>query len=204
MNGLIINLIIFFSVNVSSNNGRYHASVRYQGGTELITESLTLYDRYNNVVYTKNNIAVNTFFISDDGNVFALDEHRLYFYRLDGSEMILKELSYPNGFGFSPDITVFYASDREGLFAYSDEGNLVCTYSPGRLFASTANGESVVVISADTLFVYENGGLTDTEFLTSPYARDVYFSGDAKSVVIQIQGSTKIYDTRNRAWVKQK
>jgi hypothetical protein len=203
MTVLIINLIISLSVNVHSDNGLFRASINYSGGAELITESFALYNRYGDIIYTKRDVPVNTFFISNTGSVFALNEHRLYFYQRDGSEMMLRELVYPNGFGFSPDNSQFFASDRDGVFAYSHEGVLVHTYRPGRLFASTGNGECVAVISADTLFVYEYGRLRDTEYLSSPYAREVCFSWDANYIVVQIHGGTEIYDRRTRAWVKQ-
>ncbi|UCD19951.1 MAG: hypothetical protein JSU64_02105 [candidate division WOR-3 bacterium] len=202
---MILSLMISFTVDVGSSNGLYRAAVRYGGGSELITSSLTLYDAYDNVLYVKNNITMNTFYVCDNGNVFALNEHRLYFYRVDGSEMLLQELSYPNGFGFSPDNTVFFASDRAGLFAYSDEGSLTGKYRPGRLFASTNGGAAVAVISADTLFVYQSGGLVDREFLSSPYVLDVYFSGDGESIVVRLPGDIRvIYDLHRREWVEQK
>ncbi|UCF71245.1 MAG: hypothetical protein JSW49_02910 [candidate division WOR-3 bacterium] len=205
MNSLILSLMISFTVDVGSSNGLYRAAVQYGGGSELITSSLTLYDAYDNVVYVKNNIIMNTFYVCDNGNVFALNEHRLCFYRMDGSEMLLQELSYPNGFGFSPDNAVFFASDKEGLFAYSDEGSLTGKYRPGRLFASTSGGGAVAIISADTLFVYRSGGLVDRQFLSSPYVHDVCFSDDGASIVIRLPGDIRaIYDTHRREWVEQK
>jgi hypothetical protein len=204
MNVLIVNLIISLSINIQSDNGLFRGSVQYWGGAELTTQSFTLYDRYDAIMYTKEDISVYTFFINNTGGVFALNEHRLYFYQRDGSEMLLRELVYPNGFGFSPDNSFFFASDREGIFVYSHEGVLVRTYRPGRLFTSTGNGESVAVISADTLFLYHSGRLIDTELLSAAYARDVYFSADAESLVVEFRDDIGVYDTRTRAWVKQK
>ncbi len=205
INSAIVCLIISFTVSVGSSNGLYRAAVQYGGGTELIASSLTLYDAYENVVYVKSNITMNTFYVCDNGNVFALNEHRLCFYSVDGSETLLQEFSYPNGFGFSPDNAVFFASDREGLFAYSDEGSLAGKYRPGRLFASTNGGESVTVISADTLFVYQGGGLVDLKFLSSPYVRDVGFSGDGDSIMVRLPGDIRaVYDMHRREWVEQK
>lgn len=194
MNVLIISLMICLSADVHSDNGFFRASVSYSGGAELITGSFTMYDQYGDIIYAKRDVPANTFFISNTGTVFALNEHRLYFYQRDGSEVMLRELLYPNGFGFSLDNSQFFASDREGVFAYSHEGVLVHTYHPGRLFASTGHGESVAVISADTLFIYEYGRLRDTEFISSPYARDVYFSVDAESIMVQVQDGIEVYD----------
>lgn len=204
MNFLFVGLIISLSVEVHSDNGLFRASINYAGGAELITESFALHDQHGDIIYTKRDVPVNTFFISNTGCVFALNEHRLYFYQRDGGGMLLKELAFPNGFGFSPDNTIFFSSDRDGIFAYSHDGVLVHTYRPGRMFASTANGELVVVISADTLFAYENGYLSGTEFLSSPYAHEVHFSDDAKSIVVQIQGGTETYDIENYTRVKSK
>ncbi|MDH4209867.1 MAG: hypothetical protein OEV79_00240 [candidate division WOR-3 bacterium] len=204
MNVLIITLLVFFSTSVESDNGLFRASVQYGGGAELITESFALYDRYGDVMYTKRDIPVNTFFINNTGSVFALNEHCLYLYQRDGSEIMLRELVYPNGFSFSPDNSLFFASDRDGLYAYSHDGDLVHVYHPGRLFASTGHGDCVAVISADTLFVYENGTLRDTEFLSSPYAHGMFFSADEKQIWVQYRNGNEIYDTRTRAWVKQK
>ena len=203
MNVLLITLLIFFSTSIESDDGSFRASVEYGGGTELMTESFVLYDRYDVVVYMKSNSTLNTFFISNTGSVFALNEHRLCFYHQDGREKMLKELVYPNGFGFSSDNSIFFASDREGLFAYSGDGNLVHKYRPGRLFTSSTKGENVAIISADTLFVHEDGSIIDTEFLSSPYASDLYYSADGKSIVVQIPGAAETYDIRTRSWVKK-
>ncbi len=204
MNVLIAGFLISLGASVRSDNGLFYASIEYRGSADFITESFVLYDRSGTVLYSKKDVAVNTFFICNTGNVFALSEHDLFLYQVDGSEMLLRELVYPNGFGFSRDNSLFFASDREGLFVYSYEGVLVHTYRSGRLFASTGNGESVAVISADTLFSYHNGSLIDTELLPSPYARDVCFSVDAESIKVKLPGTVEVYNTRTKAWLKQR
>ena len=196
MNVLIAGLLISLAANIRSENGLFNASVEYRGGADFITAAFVLYDRSGTVLYSKSEVAVNTFFICNTGNVFALSEHRLCLYQLDGSETLLRQLVYPNGFGFSRDHSLFFASDREGVFVYSCLGALVHRYRPGRLCASTGNGESVAVISADTLFSYHNGSLIDTEMLPSPYARDVCFSVDAESVRVEFPEGVEVYDAR--------
>ncbi|UCD06120.1 MAG: hypothetical protein JSV98_02510 [candidate division WOR-3 bacterium] len=181
----------------------FHGVVRYSGGADLFTETFVLYDQYGDIVYEKSDIPLQTFFISNTGSVFALNEYHLYLYQQDGSETMLRELVYPNGFGFSPDGALFFASDREGIFAYSHDGMLSSAYRPGRLFASTERGSWVAVISADTLFVYEYGSLGDTEFLPSPYARDVSFSTDGDNIQVRFPAGYDVYDTRNRTWVRR-
>ena len=201
---LIIGLIICLSTSIHSANGSFHAAVRYSGGSELVTETFELYDHSGDIIYAKKDIPLSTFFISNAGSVFALNEHRLCFYRRDGSETMLRELVYPNGFGFSPDNSLFFASDRDGVFAYSPEGILIHAYRPGRLFASNGSGESVAIVSTDTLFVYHDGVLMDTEIVSSPYSREIYFSRDGDSIMVELQDNIEIYDTRTRSWVKRR
>jgi len=198
----IISLILPLTTDVHSDNGMFHASVDYFGGTELITGSFVLHDQYGDVLYTKTDLVVSTFFICNKGTVFAMNERLLYFYYPDGREKVLKELVYPNGSGFSPDNSLFFVSDRDGIFAYSQEGVLTNTYHPGRLFACSGDGQSFAVISADTLFVYCHGDLMDTENLSSPYARVVYFSAGAESVVVGLRGDIEVYDMSAGTLVK--
>ena len=200
----IISLIFSFTTDVYSDNRMFHGVVRYSGGADLFTKTFVLYDQYGDIMYEKGDMPLHAFFISNAGSVFALNEYHLYLYQRDGSEMMLRELVYPNGFGFSPDGSLFFASDREGIFAYSHDGSLVNIYHNGRLFASTERGTWVAIVSADTLFVYEHGKLRDTVFLPSPYARDVSFTTDEEHIQVRFPAGYDIYNTRNRVWVRQK
>lgn len=203
MNSLLIGLLFILAADVCSDDGSFRALIQHRGGTELVTESITLCDRAGNVLYAKKDLAAHTFFIGNSGSVFAVSAERLDLYHPDGREVTLKELVYPNGFGFSPDNALFFASDREGIFTYSDRGVLAGTYCPGRLFASTARGGCVAVVSADTLYVYEKSALGDVELLASPYAWDVFFTGDdGEHIVVQYENLTQIYDRRTRGWVE--
>ena len=204
MNVLISSLLFLLTLDLYSDNRMFHGVVRYSGGADLFTKTFVLYDQYGDIMYEKGDIPLHTFFISNTGSVFALNEYHLYLYQQDGSEMMLRELVYPNGFGFSPDGSLFFASDREGIFAYSHDGMLSSVYRPGRLFASTERGSWVAVISADTLFVYEHGNLRDTVFLPSPYARDVSFPTDEEQIRVRFSAGYDIYNTRNRVWARQK
>ena len=204
MNVLISSLLFLLSLDLYSDNRMFHGVVRYAGGADLFTKTFVLYDQYGDIIYEKGDIPLHTFFISNTGSVFALNEYHLYLYQRDGSEMMLRELVYPNGFGFSPDGSLFFASDREGIFAYSHDGMLSSVYRPGRLFASTERGSWVAVISADTLFVYEHGNLRDTVFLPSPYARDVSFPTDEEHIQVRFSAGYDIYNTRNRVWIRRK
>ncbi|MCX7995170.1 MAG: SMP-30/gluconolactonase/LRE family protein [candidate division WOR-3 bacterium] len=179
----VLNLIIF-SITISSANGAFIGDISYSGDTELSTTSFKLYDRDGNMLYHIINPDAITFFISNSGTVFATNEQNLYFYKLNGEIKILKELHYPNGFGFSPDNKIFFASDRDGLYAYSTSGNLVYQFNPGRLFTSTEKADHVAVVSNDTVFFYEKGKLKSVSVLQNPFVRKIQF---VKKNLIEIE-----------------
>lgn len=162
----------------------------------LSVESFTLYNQNGKLMYIEEKPNANTFFISDAGVVFALNEKHLYLYNQNGDEMLLKNLNYPNGFGFSPDDFLFFASDKDGIFAYSNEGSLIYELNPGRLFSSTVKSKMVAIISTDTLFVYENGVQKFMKKLSTPYARTLLFSEDEKSIIIEEPSGVEIFDSR--------
>ncbi len=180
----------------SSDNGLYHASITYGGGTEFFVETFALSNQNGEIMYTKENPDAHTFYISDSGVVFALNEKRLYLYDQNGDEVLLKNLNYPNGFGFSPDNFLFFVSDKDGVFAYTDDGELIYRFNPGRLFSSTIKGKMVAVISTDTLFVYENGVQKFTRKLSTPYTRSLSFSDDEKSIMVEIPSGIEIFDSQ--------
>ena len=180
----------------SSANGLYHASITYGGGEGFFVESFTLHNQNGETMYTKENPDACTFYISNSGVVFALNEKYLHFYDKNGGEMLLKNLNYPNGFGFSPDNYLFFVSDKDGILAYSHDGKLIYHFNPGRLFASTKKGRTVAVVSTDTLFVYENGVQKLTEKIPTPYTRSLSFSGDEKSIIIEIPSGIEIFDSQ--------
>lgn len=153
----------------SSDNGLYLTSITYSGAVEFFVESFALSNQNGEIMYIKENQDARTFYISDSGVVFALNEKYLYFYDQNGGEVILKNLNCPNGFGFSPDNFLFFPSDKDGIFAYSNEGKLVYHFNSGRLFSSTIKGKSIAIISIDTLLLYENGVQKFTKKLSTPY-----------------------------------
>ncbi|MEO0205487.1 MAG: hypothetical protein ABIL22_02295, partial [candidate division WOR-3 bacterium] len=168
---------------------------------ELITASFKLYDQEGNMLYHIINPDAFTFFISNSGQVFATNEQMLYLYELNGNIIPLKKLIYPNGFDFSPDNTLFFASDRDGIFAYSMTGTIVYEFTPGRLFASTEQAKKMGIVSTDTLFYYEEGKLRFHKLLISPFVRKIYFSQDKDIIHIELPDTTqliKIYDNMMR------
>ncbi|MEO0136504.1 MAG: hypothetical protein ABIL39_06505 [candidate division WOR-3 bacterium] len=176
--------ILIFNITINSANGAFTGEVTYSGTTELATASFKLYDHEGNMLYHIVNPEAITFFISNTGEVFATNEQSLYLYKLTGEIKILKKLNYPNGFGFSPDNKIFFASDRNGLYAYSMSGGLLYHFNPGRLFASTDSAHRVVVVSNDTLFLYEKGKLKTQTLLPNPYVRKIQFINEDQVEII--------------------
>ncbi len=194
MTETILFCLVASSMTVTSSNNEFSAEVVYDGATELAVNSFTLYGRASEVVYHKEMLRVQTFFIHDSGVVFALNERELFFFREDGEEFFLQYLTHPNGSGFSEDGSIFFVSDRHGIFAYSNAGEPVHEFCPGRLFAGLDQGNKVAIISTDTLFLYVGGVLKGRKVLSTPYARRVRFSDDKRSLVIDMPGRTEALD----------
>ena len=192
MTETILFFLVASSVTITSSNNEFSAEVVYHGATELAVQAFTLYGRTHEIIYRKEMLRVNTFFIHDSGGVFALNESELYFFRKDGEEFFLRDLTYPNGFGFAEDGSLFFASDKNGIFAYSMGGEPIYQFCPGRLFTGVENGRRVAIISTDTLFLYEDGVLKQVESLSTPYARRVRFTDGAGSVIIECAADTVV------------
>ncbi|MEO0123011.1 MAG: hypothetical protein ABIL69_03290 [candidate division WOR-3 bacterium] len=193
--------LILFTLTIKSSNGAYIGDVVYTGGTNLQTASFKLYDQDGNMLYQILNPEAISFFISNSGVVFATNEQNLYLYKTDGQILNLKKLNYPNGFGFSPDGTIFFASDRDGMYAYSLSGSLVYQFKPGRLFASTDIAQKVAVVSNDTIVYYENGELKFQKILESPFVRSLEFFDNDKIIKIELPDKVekiKIDDILNK------
>ena len=99
---------------------------------------------------------------------------------------------------------MFFASDKQGIFAFSSGGELIYTFEPGRLWASTGHGALVAIVSADSLLIYEKGFRIKAELLSSPYTRDIRFLEETKSVVVDMPGGVETYDIEKGVWVEQK
>ena len=78
---LVIGLIFSFTADVCSDNRMFHGVVQYSGGADLFTKTFVLYDQYGDIIYEKSDIPLHTFFISNTGSVFALNEYHLYLYQ---------------------------------------------------------------------------------------------------------------------------
>jgi len=191
---MITNVLSFiiFTLTIGSANGAYVGDVVYTGGTELIAASFKLYDDKGNMLYHIISPEAFSFFISNSGQVFATNEQMLYLYELNGNIIPLRRLNYPNGFGFSPDNNLFFASDRDGIYVYSISGELIHQFKSGRLFASTDQAKKVAIVSTDTLFYYEKGILKFQRILLSPFVRKVYFSEDEKTVYLELPDTVEL------------
>lgn len=190
-------LIYLFSINISSENGVFNAEVDYTGGTQYYTENFVLY-KGETILYAKQGILAHTFYINNAGTVFAISDHYLYLYDLHGEVSILQNLVYPNGFGFTEDNSVFYASDKSALNIYSQAGELVYQLKPCRLFAGIEEGKFIVTVSNDTLFFFENGIEVATKLLSTPYVQNLEVLQDDKCIKLELPGSTELIEFPTR------
>lgn len=182
MTGLILTLL---GAIVSSPGGCYRLEVEYAPGTELAAQELILHDASGAVVYRVPHPPGAVFFVNDSGCVFALSERILCVLEPDGKARPLARLEYANGFAFSPDQRLFYASDRTGIRAFDLRGDLVCGYRPGRLFTPADPGECFAVVSVDTLCVYREGAVILERVLPSPFARRVEIGSGSVMVTMR-------------------
>jgi DNA-binding beta-propeller fold protein YncE len=171
--------------SVFSTNNKYQGIIEYANTINLTTVSFTLVNASGETLYTKSNPEAITFFVTNAGTVFATTEKRLFFYDSSGKDTLLKDLNYPNGFGFSPDNARFFASDKNDLVAYCPCGRLKLRLKPARLFASTARAKIVVAVSNDTLIIYRDGKEKHTLTLATPYIHNVAFSDDGRYVILK-------------------
>jgi hypothetical protein len=179
MGNLILLVTLFTLHTVSSSNGQFTGMVDYTGAHELKALSFTLYHN-GKALYTLDNPAAITYFISDSGTVFACNEQRLYFQDISGASRALADLEYPNGFAFAHDNSLFFASDKNGLHVFAARGDRVATLLPCRLFAVNDHNSLVASISSDTLYVLDlrTGGLLNHMILKTPFARAISFFND--------------------------
>ena len=193
---LFFGLIYLFTAKFSSENGLFTIQVDYTGGTEFFVDKFTLY-KNETPVYTLGNIPAHTFYVSNIGTVFALNDYQLYFFNRDGNFEILQDLHFPNGFGFSKDKKNFFASDRDYLRVYMQNGELLYELAPCRLFIDFQDGEFIATVSSDTLTFYEEGKEVSKSLLSTPYIRSMEFSKDQNCLIIQTPRSFETVELPN-------
>lgn len=177
-------LIHMVSYTVYSSDSLYRASVMFGTDADISVVAFSLYDHDDNVLYNAHGLDAEALYVSRRGSVFVVGDTHLCMYTVDGKNMYLEKLNCPNKFGFSPDEFLFFSSDRDGITAYSNQGTIVYSLRPGRLFASTEQGELIAIVAVDTLFVYRHGVEKFRHVLAAPYARSIVFSDDNASIIV--------------------
>lgn len=193
----LLTLVLLSAQTVFSPNGHYQGIIEYASVIDLTTLSFTLTDTAGDTLYTKLNPEPITYYVTDDATVFATNETKLYFYLRNGRDTLLKNLNYPNGFGFSPDYSLFFASDRDELTAYCTGGKLRLRLKPARLFASTAQGMTVATVSGDTLIIYHEGKEKYAVKLATPFIHELAFSPDEQSILLKEPSGKEIFDANS-------
>ena len=190
-------VILVPQIVVESPDHFFHANVEYYPGTELIARSLTLMHDQT-VIFTKSEPRGSTFLINRSGTVFGIGADALYFYDHQGNEVLLQQLNAPNGFGFSPDNSIFIASDLSGLCIYDRDGKLNYSLPSCRLFACSDGAEIVATVTSDSLFVYEKGSRIYSAVLSSPYVRSIAINEDNRSIQLHLPAAVEecTYETK--------
>lgn len=185
----VVLLMIVAQITVTSPDQQYSAHIDYYPGTELVTQALTL-KHDNTLCFVKNSPGGVTFFVNNQGSIFGIGERALYFYDVLGNEILLKHLNAPNGFDFSPDNTIFFASDIDGLWAYDCEGSVKYRFPASRLFSCNENAEIVAMVSAESLFVFDHGERIYSALLSSPYVWSIELREDNGLILLHLPSAT--------------
>ena len=204
MLGSIIIIFLLSSQSVFSPNGQYQGIIEYASVIDLTTLTFTLIDTAGDTLYTKFNPGPITYYVTDDATVFATNETKLYYYLPNGRDTLLKNLNYPNGFGFSPDYSLFFASDRDEITVYCTGGKLLLQLKPARLFASTTQGLKIATVSGDTLIIYQEGKEKHIIKLATPYIHELSFSPDGQTVSLKEPDGKEIFDANSGKKMEEK
>lgn len=194
MVALLSVIIVSAPHSIFSPNHRFQAVVEYGKTIDLTVLSFTLLDENGGTLYVKTSPAAITFYVNDNGSVFATNETGLFHYDQAGRDTLLKRLEYPNGFGFSPDHVLFFASDRQELAAYSIDGQLWQKFKPCRLFASADRGSVVATVTDDTLLIYHKGEDRHKISLATPFIHELRISPDGLQVVLKEPDGTEAFN----------
>jgi len=201
----MVTVLVFFISTVCtfvSENGQYHVSVTFHGGTVFEAEQFSLRDMNNVVIYHVDDPGVQTFFVSNQGTVFALSEQHIVFYDLAGTCDTLAQFVFLNNSGFSERHDLFFLSLQDGMHVYTLDGRLLYTLLPGRLFSSIRHGANSAVVSADTLRLYNEGMLVHTKILKTAYVRQVSIA-ESGSVRVDEHDGIEVFDMTTGEKVEQ-
>jgi hypothetical protein len=197
MSVYVLTLILISAQSVFSPNGRYQGIIEYAPDINLTTVSFTLTNAAGETLYRKIDPEPITYYVTDDATVFATSETKLFFYRPSGRDTLLKNLNFPNGFGFSPDYELFFASDRDEIAGYCSGGKLQLRLKPARLFASTTHGSRIAAVSNDTLVIYHEGEEKFLLKLATPFIHELSFSPDGQTVWLKEPDGREIFDANS-------
>jgi hypothetical protein len=181
----------------------YRAVLHNAGGSGAVVESFSFYNQYGEVLYTIREPRIHGLFLSDTGTVFAVTDNHLFFIETSGQLMPLKRLQCPNGFHFSQDHSAFFASDKDGVYAYSLDGELKHTFDPGRIVAGINQAQVAAIVSTDTLYTYIEGNLLHRVILSTHYTRAITITSDLH-VVIYTPAGIERYDVYTGTKVEEK
>jgi sugar lactone lactonase YvrE len=190
----ILTIVLFSTQSVFSPHGQYQGIIEYASAIDLTTVSFTLTNAAGDTLYTKTDPEPITFYVTDDATVFATNETKLFFYRQNGRDTLLKNLNFPNGFGFSPDHSLFFASDRNEITAYCSGGKLQLRLKPARLFASSDRGSKIATVSNDTLVIYHEGKEKHVVKLATPFIHELKISPDGQTIYLKEPVGKEIFD----------
>ncbi len=194
MIGLLSVIVLSAPQSVFSPNQKYQGVVEYAQVVDLTVMSFIMLGEHGETLYVKTSPPAMTFYVNDNGTVFATNESQLYFYDKTGRDTMLKGLEHPNGFGFSPDHALFFASDKTELAAYCPCGRLLRQFKPCRLFASSDQGSIVATVVNDTLIIYHKGRDQYQITLATPYIHEIRITPDGKQVILKEPDGTETFD----------
>lgn len=190
----LLMIILPASQSVFSPNQKFQGVVEYDQAIDLTVLSFIMLNEKGETMYVKKSPAAMTFYVNDNGTVFATNESQLFYYDRSGRDTMLKGLEYPNGFGFSPDHALFFASDKNELAAYCICGRLQQQLKPCRLFASSDQGSVVATVTDDTLIIYLKGRDRYKITLATPYIHELRITPDGKQIVLKEPDGTEAFD----------
>jgi hypothetical protein len=181
-------------MTIGSPDGMFTAEIEYYPGTELFTKQFALYTRDGERVYDLYDHPAHTYYVCNNGNVFAMNEHELWCFNASGEVLWQRPIDGANGSGFSSEGEIFYLSEKGGVYVYDCAGKIRHELPPARLFTSSDGGERIAVVAADTAYYYEHGILLHRTQLSSVYAWGVSFSDDHEDVVIEFKDHLEVID----------
>ncbi|MBM3314861.1 hypothetical protein FJY71_03345 [candidate division WOR-3 bacterium] len=169
----------------------FTAVVEFEAGnTEFVPFSrFELRDAAGRTIYAKPGSGHTVLDVSDDGFAVGIDfdgpvsgRARLHFYDLQGVEQGSAEVGFLNQRTFSDDGRTYCVLDgRAGLRAFRD-GRELYALGPGHRFAVSADGSRLALAQDSVIRLFAGGREKAVITGTTPFVRQVAFSGDGERV----------------------